>query len=47
LASAGRFDETLATLAAAVQLLAVRAGDASSDARRVELQAARRNGKAA
>ena len=47
LASAGRFDETLATLAAAVQLLAVRAGDVSSDARRVELQAARRNGKAA
>jgi biopolymer transport protein ExbB/TolQ len=47
LASAGRFDETLATLAAAVQLLAVRAGDVSSDTRRVELQAARRNGKAA
>lgn len=47
LASTGRFDETLATLAAAVQLLAARAGDMSSDARRVELQAARRSGKAA
>ena len=47
LAATGRFDETLATLAAAVQLLAARAGDVSSDARRVELQAARRTGKAA
>jgi len=47
LASTGRFDETLATLAAAVQLLAARAGDVSGEARRVELQAARRTGKAA
>ena len=47
LASAGRFDETLATLAASVQLLAARAGDVSNDNRRVELQAARRTGKAA
>jgi hypothetical protein len=47
LAATGRFDETLATLAAAVQLLAARAGDVSSDARRVELQAVRRTGKAA
>ena len=47
LAATGRFDETLATLAAAVQLLAVRAGDASGEPRRVELQAARRTGKVA
>ena len=47
LASAGRFDETLATLAAAVQLLAARAGDVSADPRRVELHAARRTGKVA
>jgi len=47
LASAGRFDETLATLAATVQLLAARAGDVSNDTRRIELQAARRAGKAA
>ena len=47
LASAGRFDETLATLAAAVQLLAARAGDVSADPRRVELHAARRAGKVA
>ena len=47
LAATGRFDETLATLAAAVQLLAVRAGDVSGDQRRVELQSVRRNGKAA
>jgi biopolymer transport protein ExbB/TolQ len=47
LAATGRFDETLATLAAAVQLLAARAGDVSNDPRRVELQAARRTGKAA
>ena len=47
LASAGRFDETLATLAAAVQLLAARAGDVAGEGRRVELQAARRTGKAA
>jgi len=47
LAATGRFDETLATLAAAVQLLAVRAGDVSGDQRRVELLSARRTGKAA
>ena len=47
LAATGRFDETLATLAAAVQLLAARAGDVSNETRRVELQAARRAGKAA
>jgi hypothetical protein len=47
LASAGRFDETLATLAAAVQLLAARAGDVSADPRRIELHAARRTGKVA
>jgi hypothetical protein len=47
LAATGRFDETLATLAAAVQLLAARAGDVSADHRRVDLNAARRPGKAA
>ena len=47
LAASGRFDETLATLAAAVQLLAVRAGDVSGDPRRIELQTARRTGKVA
>ncbi len=47
LAATGRFDETLATLAAAVQLLAVRAGDVSSDQRHVDLQPSRRTGKAA
>jgi len=47
LAATGRFDETLATLAAAVQLLAVRAGDVSGEPRRVELQATRRTGKVA
>ena len=47
LASTGRFEETLATLAAAVQLLAVRAGDVAGDARRVDLHAVRTTGKAA
>ncbi len=47
LATSGRFDEALATLSAAVQLLAARAGDVTADARRVELQPARRTGKAA
>jgi biopolymer transport protein ExbB/TolQ len=47
LTATGRFDETLATLAAAVQLLAARAGDVSGESRRVELQPARRTGKAA
>ena len=47
LATAGRFDETMATLAATVQLLAARAGDVAGDGRRVELQPAHRTGKAA
>ncbi|MFM8891024.1 MAG: MotA/TolQ/ExbB proton channel family protein [Planctomycetia bacterium] len=48
LTTSQRFDETLATLAAAVQLLAVRAGDVSGDTRRVELPARRTGpGKAA
>ena len=47
LASTGRFDETLATLAAAVQLLAARAGDVAADQRRVDLNTVRRPGKAA
>jgi biopolymer transport protein ExbB/TolQ len=47
LATTGRFDETLATLAAAVQLLAARAGDVSGESRRIELQPARRVGKVA
>ncbi len=46
LASTGRFEETLATLAAAVQLLAARTGT-PADARHVDLHAARRTGKAA
>lgn len=45
LATTGRFEETLATLAAAVQLLAARAQPL--DPRTVELQAARPRGKAA
>ena len=47
LAATGRFEETLATLAAAVQLLAARAGDASAEPRRVALHAVRTTGKAA
>ena len=47
LAATGRFEETLATLAAAVQLLAARAGDAIGEPRRVDLQVVRRTGKAA
>ncbi len=47
LASTGRFEETLGMLAAAVQLLAARAGDAASEPRRVELAAPHRTGKAA
>jgi hypothetical protein len=47
LAATGRFEETLATLAAAVQLLAVRAGDATAEPRRVGLYTARSTGKAA
>ena len=47
LTSTGRFEETLGMLAAAVQLLAARAGDATSEPRRVELAAPHRTGKAA
>jgi hypothetical protein len=47
LTATGRFEETLATLAAAVQLLAARAGDASAEPRRVALHAVRTTGKAA
>ena len=47
LAGSGRFEETLATLAAAVQLLAARAQDASVEPRRVDLQTGLRSGKAA
>jgi biopolymer transport protein ExbB/TolQ len=45
IASAGRFEEALATLAAAVQLLAVRAG--SAEERHIDLRSAHRVGKAA
>jgi len=45
LSATGRFEETLATLAAAVQLLAAR--PQAADHRTVDLQAARRVGKAA
>jgi biopolymer transport protein ExbB/TolQ len=45
LSATGRFEETLATLAAAVQLLAAR--PAAADQRTVDLQSARRVGKAA
>jgi hypothetical protein len=45
LAATGRFEETLTTLAAAVQLLAARAH--AADARAIELQSAHRFGKAA
>jgi hypothetical protein len=47
LATTGRFEETLATLAAAVQLLAARAGDVAGDPRRIDLHSARSTGKAA
>ena len=43
LAATGRFEETLTTLAAAVQLLAARA----ADQRRGDIDAVRRTGKAA
>jgi biopolymer transport protein ExbB/TolQ len=46
LTDSGRFEETLATLATAVQLLAARAQDASIESRRVDLQVSAR-GKAA
>ena len=47
LSATGRFEETLATLSAAVQLLAARAGAPSGEQRHLELLAARRAGKAA
>lgn len=47
LRATGRFEELVATLAASVQLLAARAGDATAEAHRVDLQGARRSGKAA
>ncbi|NDC54921.1 MAG: hypothetical protein EBZ74_11760 [Planctomycetia bacterium] len=47
LAGNGRFEETLATLSAAVQLLAARAQDATVEPRRVDLQGVHRVGKAA
>jgi hypothetical protein len=47
LTATGRFEETLTTLAAAVQLLAARAGDAAAEPRRVALHAVRPIGKAA
>jgi biopolymer transport protein ExbB/TolQ len=47
LRATGRFEELVATLAASVQLLAARAGDAAADVRHVDLQSARRSGKAA
>ena len=47
LAATGRFEETLATLSAAVQLLAARAGDASVERRHVDLASAVHLGKAA
>ncbi len=47
LADSGRFEETLATLSAAVQLLAARAQDSAVEPRRVDLQGAHRAGKAA
>ena len=47
LADSGRFEETLATLSAAVQLLAARAQDSAVEPRRVDLQGAHRAGTAA
>lgn len=47
LAGSGRFEETLATLSASVQLLAARAQDAAAEPRRVDLQGVHRVGKAA
>ncbi len=47
LAATGRFEETLATLAAAVQLLSARASDASVEKRHVDLTGAVPYGKAA
>jgi biopolymer transport protein ExbB/TolQ len=47
LATTGRFEETLATLAAAVQLLAARSGGPATGHRAVDLAAVRVTGKAA
>ena len=47
LTATGRFEETLVTLCAAVQLLAARTSDAASEPRHVDLQGTRRSGKAA
>lgn len=47
LAASGRFEETLGMLAAAVQLLAARAGDAAGEQRHIDLLSHRRTGKAA
>ena len=47
LATSGRFEETIATLAAAVQLLAARSGDHAAGHRGVDLGAVRVTGKAA
>ena len=47
LTATGRFDETLATLSAAVQLLAGRAADGAAEPRRVELHALPRSRRAA
>jgi biopolymer transport protein ExbB/TolQ len=47
LTATGRFDETLATLSAAVQLLAARAADGAAEPRRVELHALPRSRRAA
>ena len=47
LAGSGRFEETLATLSASVQLLAARAQDAVAEPRRVDLRGVHRVGKAA
>jgi len=47
LTATGRFEETLVTLCAAVQLLAARTSDTASEPRHVDLQGTRRSGKAA
>ena len=47
LTATSRFDETLATLSAAVQLLAARAADGAAEPRRVELHALPRSRRAA
>ncbi|NBT13824.1 MAG: hypothetical protein EBS56_09635 [Planctomycetia bacterium] len=47
LADSGRFEQTIATLSAAVQLLAARAQDTVVEPRRVDLHGVQRSGKAA